>query len=117
MAAKVGQIVVNGCQFFLQHAGDLACSIGGSIGRVRFDQIDHCFCLGQRQLAVEESPLGKLTPACGTGPGDVQAFQSCCQHGGGAVAVKLHRVFAGVGMGCPGKNGAAVVNGAALLVV
>ncbi len=117
MAAQVHQIVVNGGQLLLQHAAHLTRGVGGGIGGVRFDEVDDGFRLGQIQLAVQESPLGKFTTACGFCSGDVQAFQSGSQNGRGTMTVKFYGVLAGVAMGGTGDQGAAGVDGAPLLVV
>ena len=117
VAAKIHQIIVNGHQLLLQLATHLAGSIGGGIGGVRFDQIDHRFGLGQIQMAVQKSPLGKFAPLGRLCSGDVQAFQGSGKNGRGAVAVKFHRILAGVAVGIPGNDGAARVDDAAALIV
>ena len=52
MAAQIGQVVIDGGQFLLQHALHLSGGVGGGIGGVCFDQVDDSLCLGQVQLSV-----------------------------------------------------------------
>ncbi len=117
MAAQVGQVIIDGSQFFLQHTAHLAGGIGGGFGGIGLDEINDGFGLGQIQLAIQKSPLGEFTPLGGTGTGDVQRFQTGSQHGRGAVAVKFHGILAGVGMGAPGNNGHTLVDDTALPVM
>ena len=116
MAAQIGQIVVNRCQLFLQNALHLTCSVGGGISGVRFNQIDDSFCFCQTQLAVQKCPFGEFTSLGRLCTGQIQRFQTGSQHGGAAVTVKLHGVFAGVAVRGAGNNGAAGIDGAAFLV-
>ena len=117
MAAQVGQIVIDGNQFFLQLAAHLTGGIGSSFRRVRLDQVNHCFCLRQIKVAIQKCPLGKFTTPCRLCAGMVQRFQTCGQNGRGAVAMKFDRVFTGVAVGPSGVNGAAGVDDAAFFVV
>ena len=108
MAAKVGQIIVNGCQFLLQHATHLTGCVGGCLGSIGFDEVNDGFRLRQIQFAVEESSFGKLATLGRPCPGDIQRLQSGCQHSRRAVAVEFHCVFSGVAVWPMGINGAAV---------
>ena len=81
MGAEVGQVIVNGCQFFLEHTAHLTGGVGGGISGVGFDQVDDRFCLGQIQLTIQECPLGEFAPSGRFGAGDVQGFEACGQHG------------------------------------
>ena len=117
MAAQIGQIVVNGCELFLQPAAHLPRGVGGGIGGVRFDEIDDGFRLGQIHFSVEKGALGEFSPLCGKRPGEIQSLQPCRQHGRGAMAMKFHGVLAGVGVGRAGDHCHALVNDPALLVV
>ena len=117
MAAQIGQIVVNGCELFLQLAAHLPRGVGGGIGGIRFDEIDDGFRLGQIHFPVEKGAFGEFPPLGGKRPGEIQSFQPCRQHGRGAVAMKFHGVLAGVGVGRAGDHCHALVNDPVLLVV
>ena len=117
MAAQVGQIVVNGRELLLQLAAHLPRGVGGGVGGIRFDQVDDGFRLGQIHFSVEKGALGKFSPLGGKRPGEIQSLQPCRQHGRGTVAVKFHRVLAGVGVGRAGDHRHALVNDPVLLVV
>ena len=117
MAAQVGQIIVDGIQFFLQLAAHLSGSVGGSFGGFSFNQVNDCFRLGQIQLTVQKRALGKFTTLGRSCAGAVQCFQTGSQHGGGTVAMKLHRILTGIAVRTTGIDGAAGIDDAALLVV
>ena len=117
MAAQIGQIVVNGCELFLQLAAHLPRGVGGGIGGVRFDEINDGFRLRQIHFSVEKGAFGELSPPGGKRPGEIQSLQPRRQHGRGAVAMKFHGVLAGVGVGCAGDHRHALVNDPVLLVV
>ena len=117
MAAQVRQSAVNGVQLLLKTAAHLTGCVGSGIGGVCFDQIDDSLCLGQIQLAVQESPLGEFTTLGRLCAGNVQAFQSGSQHSRAAVAVEFHRILAGIGVGTVGNHNAAVIDGPAGLVL
>ena len=117
VAAQVGQIVVNGCQFLLQDAAYLSGSVGGGVGGVCFDQIDDSFCLGQIQLSVKESALCELTALGGLCAGTVQGVQSSGQNGGRTMTMEFYGIFTGVAVRTPGVYGHALVNDPSILVM
>ena len=117
MAAKIRQFVINRRQFLLQLALYLTGGICGCFSGIGFDQIDNGFCLGQIQLAIEKCPFGELAPLCRQRTGAIQRLQSGAENGRGAVAMKFHRVFAGIAMRSAAENGAAGVDDPAVFIV
>ena len=116
MAAQIGKIIVNRVQLFLKPSAYLTSCVGGSIGAVCFNQIDHRFCLGQIQLAVQKSPLGKFTPGGGSCACQIQRLQSGSQHGRRAVTLNFHSVLTGIAVRASGIDGHALIDNPLLFV-
>ena len=116
MTANIHKIIVNGCKRLLEFSGNLPGGVGGGVGSVRLNQVDHRFRLGQVQLAVQKGPLGEFTPLGGPCACPIQGVQTCRQHGGGAMAVKFHRVLSRIAVGSAGDRCHTLVNGAALYI-
>ena len=95
----------------------LTGSVGGGVGGVRLNQVDHGLRLRQVQLPIQKGPLGEFAPPGGSGTGQIQRVQPRGQHSGGAVAVEFHRVLTGIAVRAVGNHGAAGVDDAALLVM
>ena len=117
MAANIHQAVIDGGKLLLQTPGHLARGVGGGIGGVCLNEVNHGFRLGQVQLPVQESPLGEFSPLSRPRPCQIQGLEPRRQYSGGAVAVKFHGVLPGVAVGATGHHGHALVYDPALLVV
>ena len=80
MAAKIHQFIINGRKLFLQDAAHLPCRIGSGIGSVCLNKVNDGLRLGQIQLAVKESPLGKFATTGRSCPRQIQCLQTCSQN-------------------------------------
>ena len=117
MAADVRQPLVDGGEAAVQGAAHLGGGVGGHVGGLGLDQVDDGLRPGQVHLPVEEGPLSELPGPGDPGSGPAEGLQPCTQHGGGAVALELHRVLAGVGVGAGAADRQTVVKLPALQVV
>ena len=114
VAADVGHGVIEGADPAQQGAAHLSGGVGGGVGGLSVDEIRHGLGLGQVHAPVEEGPPGELSGACLPGAGGEEGVQPRSQHRGGAVALQLDRVLAGVGGGGAAADGEDLVDDPAL---
>ena len=96
MGADIRKIVVYLFRSFLQCAGQLAGGIFGAFGALGVNDVGHRLRGGEGKPSVEKGSPGKLPRqglACAQGEALVQQR---AQHDRRAVALKFHRILAGI---------------------
>ena len=79
-----------------ERAAELACGIDGGFGCGGLDDVDDGLGLGEVEHAVQKGALGELARPGLPGPGGEECLERGAQHDGGAVALQLGGVLAGV---------------------
>ena len=114
---NIGEPVVDRRNFFPHGAAQLAGGVGGGLGALGLDEVDDGLGLGKIHPAIQKSALGELPGACLPGALGKERLQGGREHRRRAVTVKLRRILAGIGVGCPGHGEHGLVDDAPLAVV
>ena len=115
-AGHVHQRVVHRLHGAAQRAVQLSGGVAGGLRRLRIDHVHHGLRLHQIHPAVEKGPLGELAALCLPGSVVQQQLQPLRQHYGGAVAVELGAVLAGVAVGAGEQHAQGAVQHPSLAV-
>ena len=85
--------------------------------RFGIDDVDHGLGAGEIHASVQEGALGELATERLPGSGLEERAETLPQHHGGAVALELGGVLAGVGVGAPGNGAEAEIQQLPVLVI